>query len=305
LSSGLPVDAGLVETARADNQLGLPLGAAYLREASGFMRASLLPAARDLYTQENAQLAAADRRATGLPYAALAVALIAAVLLSGGQWWLARRTHRLVNPGLLAASVAGLVSLVWLLGAFTVARTELTAAQDQGSAPVAALARAEIVVLQAHADESLTLIDRNGDDSFQRDFLLLKHKLGPGPGTLLTDAVTAARGSQGWPSAAAVLADGPAWFAAHQRVRSLDDSGRHMAAVRAALGTRRTGSGTWFEPVQADLTGAIVADQASFQSAAKLGRDALTGLEAGVIALSLLMAVGCAWGISSRLAEYR
>ena len=58
LSRGLPVYAGLVETARADNRLGLPLGAAYLRRASAFMRATLLPAARSLYAQENAQLAA-------------------------------------------------------------------------------------------------------------------------------------------------------------------------------------------------------------------------------------------------------
>src|SRR5882757_5960432 len=34
LSAGLPVYTGEVETARANNRLGLPLGAAYLREAS-------------------------------------------------------------------------------------------------------------------------------------------------------------------------------------------------------------------------------------------------------------------------------
>jgi hypothetical protein len=45
LAEDLPVYAGEVETARADNRLGLPLGAAYLREASGLMRAALLPAA--------------------------------------------------------------------------------------------------------------------------------------------------------------------------------------------------------------------------------------------------------------------
>ena len=161
LSTGLPHYAGLVETARADNRLGLPLGAAYLREASEFMRATLLPAARDLYAQENAQLAAADQQATGLPWAALAVALIAALLLAAGQWWLARRANRIVNPGLLIASIAGLASLVWLVTALTVARTHLDAARDHGSAPVEALARAETAALQAHADESLTLIDRD------------------------------------------------------------------------------------------------------------------------------------------------
>ena len=45
LSAALPVYAGEVETARADNRLGLPLGAAYLREASSLMRGTLLPAA--------------------------------------------------------------------------------------------------------------------------------------------------------------------------------------------------------------------------------------------------------------------
>ena len=195
LSAGLPRYAGLVETARADNRLGLPLGAAYLREASGFMRATLLPAARDLSAQENAQLAAADQQATGLPWAALAVALIAALLLVAGQRWLARRTNRILNPGLLVASVAGLVSLVWLVTALTVARTHLDAARDHGSAPVEALARAETAALQAHADESLTLIDRDSFalDSFQADFVSLQKRLGPGPGTLLTDAAATAQ----------------------------------------------------------------------------------------------------------------
>src|SRR6266581_7886662 len=53
LSAGLPVYAGEVETARADNRLGLPLGAAYLREASSLMRGALLPAARDVSAQAN------------------------------------------------------------------------------------------------------------------------------------------------------------------------------------------------------------------------------------------------------------
>src|SRR5215469_17012925 len=78
LSAGLPVYAGLVETARADNRLGYPLGAAYLREASGLMRSTLLPAARAVYAHENAQLAAADQQATSVPYAALVAAVLAA-----------------------------------------------------------------------------------------------------------------------------------------------------------------------------------------------------------------------------------
>jgi hypothetical protein len=307
LSAGLPHYAGLVETARADNRLGLPLGAAYLREASGFMRGTLLPAARDLSAQENAQLAGADQQATGLPWAALAVALIAGLSLVAGQRWLARRTNRIVNPGLLIASVAGLVSLVWLVTALTVARTHLDAARDHGSAPVAALARAETAALQAHADESLTLIDRDSFavDSFESGFVSLQRRLGPGPGTLLTDAAAAAQGSPGASQAAAAVGDAPTWYIAHRQVRSLDDSSQYTRAVQWAIGNSPAGSGSLFGVLDADLTGAIAADQASFRSAAQQGRDDLAFLEAGMIVLSLVMVAGCAWGISRRLAEYR
>jgi hypothetical protein len=56
LSGQLPVYTDEVATARANNRLGYPLGAAYLREASGLLRGTLLPAASDIYTRESAQL---------------------------------------------------------------------------------------------------------------------------------------------------------------------------------------------------------------------------------------------------------
>src|SRR6266705_6063378 len=69
LSAGLPVYTGEVETARADNRLGLPLGAAYLREASSLMRGTLLPAARQISAVASGELTAASGQATGLPLA--------------------------------------------------------------------------------------------------------------------------------------------------------------------------------------------------------------------------------------------
>jgi hypothetical protein len=305
LSAGLPVYTGFIETARADNRLGLPLGAAYLREASGFMRGTLLPAARKVYALENSQLAAADQQATAVPYGAYVVALIAAIGLFLAQRWLARRTHRVINPGLLVATLAGLASLIWLVSAATVASVQLASARDHGSAPVEALAKADIAALQAHADESLTLIDRSGDDSFQSNFLSLQKQLGPGSQTLLTDAAATAAGSPGSALAVTATRAAPNWFEVHRTVRSLDDSGSYRAAVQLAVGRSPVQSGGLFSKLDGDLTGAMAADQASFGSAAQAGQGALAGLEAGVIVLSLIMAVGCVWGISRRLAEYR
>ncbi len=307
LASDLPVYTGEVETARADNRLGLPLGAAYRREASGLMRGTLLPAARKVSAQADAQLAADSGRATGLPLAIvlLVAAVAAGVVLVRAQRWLSRRTHRVLNLGLLIASAAAVVSVLWLAVALTVARADLLNARDQGSGPVAALAAADIAALQARADESLTLIDAGGDDSFQTDFLATQHRLGPGPGTLLTAATTAATGSPGAPQAAAAARAATAWYAAHRTVRSLDDNGQHTRAIALVTTPGSGHSSTLFTRLDSSLTRGIAADQAVFQASAVAGRDAFTGLEAGVIVLALVMAAGCARGLTQRLAEYR
>ena len=307
LSASLPVYAGEVETARADNRLGLPLGAAYLREASGLMRGTLLPAARGLYRQANVELAAQSSQATGLPFAvvALLVAIAVGVVLVRSQRWLSRRTHRRANAGLLLASAAGVVSVLWLVVALTVARTELGSARAHGSAPVEALAQADIAALQAHADESLTLIDNSGDDAFQSDFTAVTKRLGPGPGTLLAAASSAANGSPGAAGATAAQSAATAWYAAHRRLRALDDGGAHGQAVASATGPGPRDSGELFRQLDTALGRSIAADQAVFRSNAVSGQGALTGLEPGMIVLALVMAAGCALGLRQRLAEYR
>ena len=297
LSGQLPVYTDEVGTARADNRLGLPLGAAYLREASALLRGTLLPSASDIYTRESGLLTSASAQATGLPLVVVAVVIglgIGYVLYRSSRW-LAGHTHRVVNYGLLLAALAGLVSLVWLAGAFAVGRADLLHAQQQGSAPAQAFARADVAALQAHADESLTLIDNSGDDAYQQDFLAQQKLLGPGPGTLLA-AVQASTGN------GEAAADAQAWYRAHEALRALDNGGNHTEAVRSALSGD---AATSFGALSVTLSDGINAHQAVFASSARGGRDAFTGLAAGMIVASLVMVAGCAWGLSRRLAEYR
>ena len=296
LSGQLPVYTDEVGTARADNRLGLPLGAAYLREASALLRGTLLPSASDIYTRESGQLTSASAQATGLPLLVVAIVIglgIGYVLYRSSRW-LARHTHRVINYGLLLTALVGLVSLVWLAGAFAVGRADLLHAQQQGSAPAQAFARADVAALQAHADESLTLIDNSGDDAYQADFLAQQKLLGPGPGTLL--------GAAQAPAGNGAAADAQAWYRAHAALRALDDGGNHAEAVQSALSGA---AATSFARLSASLSEGINADQAVFASSARGGRDAFTGLAAGMIVASLVMVAGCAWGLSRRLAEYR
>ena len=298
LSGQLPAYTDEVGTARADNRLGLPLGAAYLREASGLLRGTLLPAASDIYTRESTLLTSASAQATGLPL--IVVAAIAGLglgyVLFRSSRWLSRHTHRVVNYGLLLAALAGLVSLVWLVAAFVFGRGDLLHAQQQGSAPAQAFARAEVAALQAHADESLTLIDNGGDDSYQKDYLAQQKLLGPGPGTLLA-AVQAAGGP-----GSDVAAQARAWYQAHAALRAKDDGGSHAVAVQSAL---NGDAATSFARLSATLSQGINDHQAVFAASARSGRDAFTGLAVGMIVASLVMVGGCAWGLSRRLAEYR
>ena len=298
LSGQLPAYTDEVGTARADNRLGLPLGAAYLREASGLLRGTLLPAASDIYTRESTLLTSASAQATGLPL--IVVAVVAGLglgyVLFRSSRWLSRHTHRVVNYGLLLAALAGLVSLVWLVAAFVFGRGDLLHAQQQGSAPAQAFARAEVAALQAHADESLTLIDNGGDDSYQKDYLAQQKLLGPGPGTLLA-AVQAAGGP-----GSDVAAQARAWYQAHAALRAKDDGGSHGAAVQSAL---NGDAATSFARLSTTLSQGIDDHQAVFAASARSGRDAFTGLAVGMIVASLVMVGGCAWGLSRRLAEYR
>jgi hypothetical protein len=307
IAAGLPAYTQEMGNADADNRLALPLGAAYLREASGRMHDTLLPKAKDLYAAENASLSGASAQATGLPLFCVTalIGLAVCYLLYRASRWLRGRTNRVLNVGLLAAVALVVVSLAWLAAAYLGARSDLLHAQARGSATVEAVAQVGIVAQEAHDDESLTLIDNTGDDSYQADYRKLALTLGPGPGTLLTAASAAASGTPASPAVTAAVSDARAWFAAHAQVRVLDDNGNHPKAVAAALGTRPGDAGASFTRLSDDLASAITSDQAVFNSTARAAASAYTALEAVVIGAALLMAAACAWGLSRRLAEYR
>jgi hypothetical protein len=312
LSANLPLYTGQMETARADNRLGIPLGAAYLREASTLLQGSLLPgsqrqstlldAASSIDANENALLTSASAQATGLPLMIISIIVGLAIcyVLVRTARWLARHTHRVINGGLALALVVAVVSVAWLAGAYAVGRTELLHAQQNGSGPAEAFARADVAALEAHADESLTLIDNSGDDSYQAAFGTLKQQLGPGPGTLLA-AVRAAPGVSAAHAQAAAAA-AAAWYSAHAALRKSDDGGDHVMAVNSALSGA---AATQFAALSTALSDGIAADQAVFAANAKSGRNAFTGLAIGMIVASLAMVAGCAWGLVRRLAEYR
>jgi len=153
----LPVYSGLIETARANNRQGFPVGAAYLREASDLMRARILPAAGRLYAAEAQRLGDNQRTSTstGGLVAVLIACVAALIVIVGAQVFLARRTHRIFNVLLVVATVVLVGLATWIMIALTSAQDSLARAQRDGSDAVQVLSAARILWLRAQARRRL------------------------------------------------------------------------------------------------------------------------------------------------------
>jgi hypothetical protein len=308
VSAGLPVYARHVADAQDWYSLGYLLtGGSFMTVATVEMHLTLLPAARTIYAQENAGLIASSARATGLPWIVvlLVLGIAIAVVLFRAQRWLFRHTHRRVNYGLLVASVVLIAGALWLIVAFVVARADLQRGVGHGATPAETLAQAAIDTQQIRDDEIINLISRSGDGPFVQDFNSLSAQLGPGPGTLLSDAAAASPSGAGTQWALAAARDVQPWYRVNKQAYDLDKASQYTNERQLVIGTQQGSSTAGLNQVENDLRQAIAADQVVFEGSATGGENAFTGLEAGIIVAALLMALGCAWGLNIRLAEYR
>jgi hypothetical protein len=298
LATEIPNYMNYVGEADAFNRENELVGAAWLGDASSLMRGTLLPAASDLYARENARLDGGYGQATGLPIVAVVIALLVAVAAVRPQRWLARRTHRLLNPGLVVASLVGVLSLAWLLTSLAVARSDLLGARDQGSAPAQALVQAEITALKMHADESLTLINRGGStDANEINYTALSPQLR----AQLITAQSVGAGSPGYLHAFTAAKYAQLWLGDHEQMTGDVASHYSTAVTLATVGS----SDQDFQAMENALAAGIVADQATFTSSAASGDDALGALVAGMVVAGLAMAAACAWGVSRRIEDYK
>ena len=309
ISSGLPAYAGFVAEAKAEYAMGFPLtGGSFLQVASEKAHLVLLPAANSVYTEENAALNASSSQATE-PWtviAAIVLALATAFVLYRAQRWLTRRTNRVFSPGLIIASLLLVISVIWLASGYLTARSDLDGGIAHGSGPVRNLALASIGVQQIRGDSVLNIISRSGSTSFPADFGKTSKEVGPGAGTWLGSAAAAQpAGGRRTALVATAERDATAWYAANNQVYRLGGEANYAGERNLVVGATAGNTLTGYNALEGDLTQAIAADQAVFDSAAASGANELDPLAGVVIAASLLMAAGCAWAVSRRLAEYR
>jgi len=289
LSTRLSVYTGIIERARANNLQGFPVGASDQQMASNLMRTELLPAAEDLFTAESARVAADQDRADGFPVVEVVLGVLALVILIIAQVYLRRTTRRVFNVGLLVATGAALVSLLWVLIAVLGVSHNVDQSRE-GSTRIGELTETRIAALGARANETLTLVARGSGGSFDEDF----NRIFPGLKGQLRDAdLTAAESAYG------------DWEAVHADIREADKGGDYGRAVELAVGEDENGARAHFDAVDGDLATALGESNDVFTDEVSQASNAVTGTVIGVIVLAVLMAAGSATGIWQRLKEYR
>ena len=303
ISEQLATYSGLVQTASADNRQGFPVGAAYLRSATGVLRTQILPAAaslaqgsaRDTRSRAGAATAGSD------VLAVLGVTLLAAALLILTQVFVARRTRRAINIGLALATVA-VVVVGWVdLAGMAAERTAVRSAYGSSYASSADLAQAEVLAYQARGDESQALIAQGTGQAYEADFDAAAGRVR----TLLT-ALPSTRPT---PAALQALdAAGPAladYVQLDRTIRADDAAGRHADAVSLAVGAGALDANAVFGGLETQLAAGLSSEQAAFSSEAATAHHRLGVLPVVAVIGVLLAAILALAGIQPRIDEYR
>ncbi|MEV0895595.1 hypothetical protein [Actinoplanes sp. NPDC049802] len=302
----LPVYTGLVETARSYQRLGTPLGGAYLREASALMQQTMLPAAAVVFDSTQRRVAAEQDDASGFPWLVALLALVTAGALVAAQVLVARRSRRVFNRGLVAATLVLVVALVWSAVALTVSANRLETGQREGTGLVSSLANAGRASLQARANESLTLVARGSGADFEKKSAAQMVELigADGQGGWLAQALTRAPESDRSLIRAA-RDEALRWREMHGQVRALDDGGDWDKAVALATANGENSLSAVFGRVDAAITGALGAANERVERQAEAAATALRGLAAGLVLLTAGLVAAVVLGFRPRIGEYR
>ncbi|WP_316758959.1 hypothetical protein [Streptomyces herbicida] len=306
------------------------------RRATDLLQAKLLPAARQLVSANDDnfehEYRSADTVLSAQLAAVIALGVLLLALLGILQWYLTRRFHRILNPGLLCATVCTLLAVI--LGAQMLSATSahLRGARRDAFDSVVALSRARAIAYDANADESRFLLDQQRRDQYARSFLAKSQKLyGLDGATLSTyDSMLAStwRHYEGdhhllrfsgefrreldnitFPGERAAAEKTVDTYAVYQRddrrIRALLAAGKEREAVEFCMDWKPGTSNAHFGAWMAALDKLTDINRAHFTSSVQGGRSAVSGLLPWAGGLLLAAMLVTALGLRPRLAEFR
>jgi hypothetical protein len=265
-----------------------------------------------LYYLNADRLNTAYRRSTYWSDVALVIVTGAFVLgaLVITQLFTFRRTNRLFNLPLVAATVLVVFAAGWALLGFIQQRSDMVAARDRGYRPLTLLTQTRTLAFQARGDESLSLIARGNGAQFDTDFDGAVSKIGYTSngqprrgGTLIAALRTTPRSSlSNVKQAASSLRQ---YLALNDRIRSSATAGQITTASGLALATGRGTANDAFGRFDASITRAANTRRAQFEHLIGSAHDRLAGLSLGATLLLTVAALLALTGLQLRIREYR
>lgn len=300
INAELAVYSGLIETARTNNRADNPVGSSYLSEASMLMQQIILPDAQQLYRATSERVDSETTASTQIPAPVILVVATTALFGAFAHRWLARRTKRRINPGLVVGGLAILVMVVWVGTALTISTSASRSAKNTAAESLKTITNVAITAQQARADETLSLVWRGDDDARQKSFRQRLDAMQKELTRYLSrpDAVDKAD----LQDADQLLAR---WRQANDRINSYISVGNYFAATDVALGSGDNNSTPAFNKLEAELNKAMNKSRDQLRSEILDARRGLSGATVGAVVLSLGAALAVALGLWPRLSEYR
>jgi hypothetical protein len=300
VNAQLAVYTGLIETARTNNRVGNPVGSSYLSEASALMQDKILPDAQSLYQVTSARVDAETTASAKIP--APVIIVVTATLGFGvfAHRWLARRTKRRVNVGLVAGGLAIALMIVWVGTALAISTAGSRAAKNTAADSLRTVTNLAITAQQARADETLSLIRRGDEDVRKRSYYQRVDTMREQLGDYLArkDSVD----KSGLAQADQLLEK---WRQADERINNYITVGNYQAATQVALGTGEDDSTPAFDKLNDALEQGIQESRKQLRYDILSARRVLSGTTVGGVMLSVGAAFAVALGLWPRMSEYR
>ncbi|WP_264038706.1 hypothetical protein [Mycolicibacterium hodleri] len=287
ISAELAAYTGQVESARANNRQGFAVGAAYFREASSSMQTSMLPSAERVYTGALAAVDDDQRAVAALPWVGLVLLAIVLVLVVVGSWILVGRTNRQFNRGLVAAAVAVVLVIGWIVVANGFAAHGVELSRRDGTHRFEELADARVLAQKARTDETLQLISRGDITAGEKSF-----------GDRIGQLTALLRDE---PVASDLVA---AWTTSHGKQVELYQSGDYPGALAQAIGPDPGGSAAQFGAVETTLNDAIEQTRTTLRDDVGAAGSSLSWSPTGTLVLMVLAAAAAVAGLWPRLKEF-
>ncbi|SPM33157.1 hypothetical protein BN1232_00837, partial [Mycobacterium rhizamassiliense] len=300
INAELAVYTGLIEIARTNNREGNPVGSSYLSEASGLMQSTILPDAAQLYQATSERVDSETTASTHFPAPVILVVAGTVIFGAFSHRWLARRTRRRINPGLVVGALGILVMVVWVGTALTISTTASRSAKDTAAESLRTVTNVAITAQQARADETLSLI-RRGDEEIRKQSFYQRidamHQQ--------IDQYMARPDAVDKPDLQGADQLLVRWRQANDRINSYISVGNYRSATQVALGSAEDDSTPAFDKLEDALGKAMTQSRAHLRNDVINARSGLSGAQVGGVVLSLGAAIAVALGLWPRLKEYR